>query len=215
MYTYSVCLVALVLALGALMAPASAAPKPANVSAILSFADAVGPAPSRIRSDGSEPYANSVDCVQSWYALPKGNFFLRTVSSQSPCGIGVSVRTVLIDLSQRQGGCLGPIWVYDQYQNRLDACGENVVQDVRMVSDRLFSGSATALDVPFSLQPDFQNTAFSLEFVETLAVEGSGDTRTMTASGDAAADLWQISRRTKTLVGRYLVPMSATVAKQP
>lgn len=208
-------------ALGALMAPLVAAPKPSNTPANVTLADLVGSATSRIRSDGGGNdgiYVNGEGCVQSWYALPKGNFFLRTVTSQSPCGDTVSLRRIVIDLSDRVWplACSDPGFEYvpDRYGNTLDVCGPNLVPDVRMVADRLFSANATALTLPFSLQPDFRYTAFELDFVETLAVTGTGTTRTMTAGENATAELWQISGRTKTLLGRYRVPLHATVTAQ-
>ena len=101
----------------------------------------------------------------------------------------------------------------DGIVNGLNPCGVNNVSDARLVADRLFSATATKLDVPFSLQPDFKNTAFELNYVETLRVEGTDATRTMTTAGTAAvAELYQITGRVKVLVGRYYMPMSATVA---
>jgi hypothetical protein len=206
-------------ALGAMLAPLAAASKPSNTPANVALADTVGSTTSRIRSDGGGvdgSYLDGEDCVQSWYALPKGNFFLRTVTSQPPCGDTVSVRRIVIDLTDRvwPSTCPGPQYVADRYGNTLDVCGSNNVPDVRLVADRLFSANATALDVPFSLQPDFRYTAFELDFVETLSVTGAGATRTMTAGANAISELWQISGRTKALVGRYRVPLSATVTTQ-
>ena len=208
---------ALAAALAGLMAPLVAAPKPSNTPATVTFAPSVGLSLSGIRSDGGGGggvYADGDDCVQAWYALPKGNFFLRTVNSQTSCE-GLS-RRIVIDLSFRvwpAAPC--PIltnYVADRYENLLDVCGPNEVADVRLVADRLFSANATALNVPFSLQPDFRYTAFELDFVETLTVvQGVGGSRKMTAGENAIAELWQISGRTKTLLGRYRVPLSATV----
>lgn len=153
--------------------------------------------------------------MQSWFALPKGNFFLRTVTSAPPCGDTVSVRAIVIDLKERSwpSACSGPGLesVEDGYGNTLDLCGKNQVPDARMIAERLFSANATALNVPFSLRPDFRHTAFELTFVETLTVTGGSTTRTMTTGENAIAELWQISGRTKTLLGRYRVPVSATV----
>lgn len=203
-------------ALGALMAPLAAAPKLSNTPATVTLADEVGAVSGRIHSDGGGPYLNGQGCVQSWFALPKGNFFLRTVTSAPPCGDTVSLRAIVVDLNDRiwPSACFGPETVTDRYGNTLDLCGSNLVPDVRMVADRLFTANATALTVPFSLQPDFRYTAFELDFVETLTVAGTGTTRTMTAGADAIAGLWQISGRTKTLLGHYRVPLSATVTAQ-
>jgi hypothetical protein len=185
---------AVLASLAALMAPIMGAPKPVNVPAIVTFDDA-----GMLRGDGGGGYVDGESCVQSWYALPKGNFFLRTVTSQAICNPG---RSIVIDLSDSEG-------VLNCQVAGLDACGVNSVQDVRLVADRLFSASATALEVPFSLHADFQNTAFTLQFVETLPVGGTGNTRTM--STDGQAELWQINGRRKTLIGRYNMPMSVTV----
>ena len=120
----------------------------------------------------------------------------------------------MLDLSDRvwpSSPCPSPT-----YANQLDVCGPNEVADVRLVADRLFSANATGLTVPFSLEPDFHSTAFELDFVETLAVSGSGTTRTMTTAGtNAIGELWQISGRTKTLLGRYHMPLRATVSPRP
>lgn len=198
-----------VAALAALMAPLLAAPKPSNTAARVTLADVedFGGRGAMIRSDGGD-YVDGEACVQSWFALPKGNFFLRTVNSRSTCP---SPRRIVIDLSQRvwpSPPCSGPTG-----PGQLDVCGVNEVADVRLVADRLFSADATRLTVPFSLEPDFRATAFELDFVETLAVITESDTeRTMTTAGTSAfADLWQISGRTKTLLGRYEMPLRATV----
>lgn len=204
----------LMAALAALSALPAGAAKPSNISARVTFAEATAPETFRIRSDGGGNqgiYLDGEDCVQSWYALPKGNFFLRTVRSSSPCGQAVAIRALVLDFSDRvwPPSCEG--LVEDRYGNTLDTCGVNHVADARLIADTLYSGSATALDIPFSLQPDFRYTAFQLDFVETLAVSVSGAGRTMTAAPTAIAELWQIDGRSKTLLGRYRMPVAATV----
>jgi hypothetical protein len=99
----------------------------------------------------------------------------------------------------------------------LDPCGYNQVYDARLIADRLFSATATKLDIAFSRQPDFRNTAFELNYVETLTVSGGGMQRTMSAGmlpgSTALADLYQITGRSKVFVGRYNMPLSVTVTE--
>jgi hypothetical protein len=210
---------AIAVALAALAAPLVGAPKPANVSAKVTFADSVGTATARVRSDGGTlaAYFDGLECVQTWYALPKGNFFLRNVTSNSPCDEPNPPRRLVLDFSDRSwpsGPCVGPL-VADRYLNLLDPCGVNSVDDARLVADKLFSANATALNIPFSLQPDFRYTAFELTFVGTLGVAQAGSGRTMTADWNAIAELWQINGRSKTLLGRYRMPLQVTVTAKP
>ena len=201
-----------------LLAPA-AAPKNPNTSAEVVFADQSGSGePYRVRSDEGVvenptdgAYLDTVECVQAWYAS-KGNFFMRTVTSAPPCGASVAIRALVVDLSDRvwPGACSEPSMTYPNGVP-FDLCGSNAIADARLVADRLFSASATRLDIPFSLSPNFNTTAFELTFVETLAVSSSGTGRTMTAGPDALAELYAISGRTKTLLGRYEMPLQATV----
>lgn len=205
---------------GALL-PVVAAPKVSNTSARVVFADQspLG-SPARIRSDRTPPddpaYVDGTDCVQAWYA-PKANFFMRTVTSALPaCGPTVAVRALVLDFSDRVWpvvGCPGPglVYAYDANNRPLDICGPNDVPDARLVADRLFSATATKLDIPFSLEPDFRNTAFELNYVETLAVSAVGSGRAMTAGPGALAELYATSGRTKTLLGRYRMPAQITV----
>ena len=79
--------------------PLTAGPKPANVPALVTF-DPGG----ALRSDGSS-YEDGEECVQAWYATPKGNFFMRTTSSSCD---QVSARYLVLDLSNRLGGCPAP-----------------------------------------------------------------------------------------------------------
>jgi len=215
-------LATMMLVAAVLLGPA-AAPKNPNTSAEVVFADQSGSGtPYRVRSDEGvveDPtdgaYADTVACVQAWYAS-KGNFFMRTVTSASPCsppgGETVAFRALVVDLSDRvwPGPCSEPYVIY-QNSVPLDLCGSNDIADARLVADRLFSASATRLDIPFSLSPNFNTTAFELTFVETLAVSSSSAGRTMTAGPDALAELYAISGRTKTLLGRYTMPLHATV----
>jgi hypothetical protein len=214
-------ILATMMLVGAVLLAPAAAPKNPNTSAEVVFADQSGPGtPYRVRSDQGAPedptdgaYVDTLDCVQAWYSS-KGNFFMRTVTSAPPCGASVALRALVVDLSDRvwPGACSGPAWVTDENNLQLDTCGSsNDIADARLVADRLFSASATRLDIPFSLSPNFNTTPFELTFVETLAVSPSGTGRTMTAAPGALAELYAISGRAKTLLGRYRMPLKATV----
>lgn len=202
-----------------------AGPKPTNTRAEVVFADRLDVAvPARIRSDQGAledltdgAYQDGTDCVQAWYAA-RGNFFMRTVTSAAPCGPTVMLRSLVLDFTQRvwPSGCgAEQELVYDAAGRSLDVCGVTAIPDARLVADRLFSASATRLDIPFSLTADFRTTSFELTFVETLVVSAAGSGRTMTAPAGAIAELYALSGRTKTLLGRYRMPAQVTVTAAP
>lgn len=76
------------------------------------------------------------------------------------------------------------------------------------------------MTLPFSLSPDFSNTAFSLEFeqnVQVFAVPTNRNAREMEAPLNAVAELYKygVGTGAKVSLGRYHMPFRLRVEKLP
>jgi hypothetical protein len=194
---------------------------PATIEAAIDLADG-----GAITNDGAGTYVSGDECVNTWFDSRKGNLFFRTVSFNL-CGDVPAVRKVRLDFSSfvgslancddtAGGGCLiegdgqfGGLW--------LDAKGANVLPDVRITADSLFTRSATPVNLAFDLGENYvqaggQDVQFSLSFLGDLPVVNNGDaSRTVGSNGSTIARLSRRNSRGKFVkVGDYVMPFSMT-----
>lgn len=175
-----------------------------KVPASASMRDAAG---DKIASDGLGPYDDQQNCVSSY--VQGTMYFLRT--DMQPSTGCPPQRTITLDFSDSvtpPADCS----VFDPNSGLfLDACGSNVIVDVRLIASSLFKTKApgTSVKLPFSLKQDFRNTAFYLEFELAVPFTGSGDLRVLEAGPDAVAELYQGD----VSIGRYRMPFQLTVVK--
>lgn len=171
------------------------------------------PITDRIRSDAISPtYDQGVDCALSF--VQNGQYFLRTVNPLCT----PDVRALILGFSN-------PVTIPNNCFHldpnsglKLNACGSNILPDVRLIAQSLFKASpgSTTVSLPFSLYPDFTGSAaFELDF--ELAVPftaGSGNQRILTAGSNAVAQLYQIGAHGhKISIGRYYMPFQLTVTE--
>jgi len=186
----------------------------------------------RIRSDGGGIYDDTDPKVTVWVDSASGQFFFRTASRTD------GYRAINLDFTDalsRQAGCnclLGPCLVDDafgqgddapdqtpDFPDTLDICGLNTVPDVRWIAGNLFGSSALSAGIPLtlriSLEPDFRYTAFELQFEQSVAVTGSGNTRVMSASSTQVAELYKYTGKgnNKLSLGRFRMPFELTVTR--
>ena len=161
-----------------------------------------------IRSDSLGPYREGVGCVRS-YVASNGSYFLRTVS----IGCTASTpRSLVLDFSNPvtpPTSCT----VADPNDSSgatLDVCCSNAIPDARFGASTLFSSNAlskgTAVSVVFSLQTDFRNTDFELDFEQPAQVTGDSNSRVLTADAGAIAELYELIPRGKVSLGRFYMP---------
>lgn len=175
-----------------------------------------------IRSDGSGPYQNNVDCVTSLGI--GGLYFLRTV--QQSC---TPTRTLVLDFSnpvtgQGPSSCAG-LSDPDTLLT-LNPCGPNpTIPDVRFAASTLLRPSATSSTVGLviNLKRDFHENDFELVFLNPICMTSLGSgvldtTKTCTANpnADDEATLYRINEATGalTLIGTYHMPFQVTVTAQ-
>jgi hypothetical protein len=168
-----------------------------------------------IRSDNFSPsptYDQGKDCVTSW--VRNGEYFLRTVG---PLCTPQTPREIILDFSNivtHPSNCD----VVDLNSGMtLNACGSNLLPDVRIIAQSLFKASpgSTTVSLPFSLQPDFTGSSdFELDFELAVPFTGSGSQRILTAGSNAVAQLYQIGAHGhKISIGRYKMPFQLTVTE--
>ena len=169
-----------------------------------------------IRSDGFSPttYDQGLDCVLSF--VQNGQYFLRTVNPF--CPLDLDVRALILDFSNPVTIPNNCFPLDPNSGLKLNACGSNILPDVRLIAQSLFKASpgSTTVSLPFSLYPDFTGSAaFELDF--ELAVPftaGSGNQRILTAGSNAVAQLYQIGAHGhKISIGRYYMPFQLTVTE--
>ena len=191
--------------LSILVATAALAAKGSSqVPATADFGDRAG---DKILSVGGAVYADG-NCVIAWVDSGSGQFFFRTASRS--CN-----REILLDLSQaleRQAGCdcsLGSCPVNDAFNQagELDICGANTVGDVRWIAGNLFGSSAPSAGIPLTLrinlEPNFEKTAFELQFEQSVAVEEGATTseRLMSADSNLVAELYKYTGKGNNKIG--------------
>ena len=181
--------------------------------------DAVG---DTVRSDGYVPsdYIHRVDCVASTRDARTGATALRT-ASHTVCtdaywqSGNAATRQAILDFSNPVAAFPNPCVIAD-----LNACGSNVIPDVRIETTDAFSSQAlsrgTAVSIYVSFHPDLNNTEFYVEYEQPVNVSGTSTTRTLTAAPSAIAELYRATR-TKgryvfTSLGRYYMPMQITIS---
>ena len=174
----------------------------------------------RIRSDGQFNgfYWWWDNCVISWYNA-SGMYFLRTSNFQCT---PAQPRSIVLDFSNpvsqiNSSQCVVSAAVAQS--GSLNICGVNYVPDVRVVATKMFTSAAlkqgTAVMLILNVEPVFANNtytnqgAFELDFEQNVPVTGGNTYRTITASPDAVAELYQIqSKGTKVSLGRFRMPFS-------
>ncbi len=190
-----------------------AAAGPPNIPASATLRDGSG---DKIVSDPLGAYDQNQDCVLSYVQRGTGMYFLRTVSAYCTTP---SPRAITLDFSNAvtaPSSCS----VFDPNSGKsLNACGSNLLPDVRIIANSLFSTSASSTTVllPFSLKPDFSGTAFELDFELAVPFTGSGILRLLEGGPDAVAELYQFVKTghttTKVSIGRYKMPFQLTVVE--
>lgn len=193
----------------------------AVIPARATFRDALA---DRIQSDTFGPYENEFDCVLC--RVSNNAFFLRTLGHT--CATPGGIRKIRLDFSDavsRPAGVdcsSGTFLVDDAYgqPGALNICGINDLPDVRVIANSLFARNAsggTPVLLPFSLSPDFSNTAFSLEFEQNVSVFGdpaNAKAREMEAGATAIAELYKNQAKGaggKVSLGRYRMPFRLRV----
>lgn len=215
---------ATVAALLVLVAIGPAAGKPGGSTqdpATVTFLDRPG---DRMLSVGGPFYDDAEPCVIAWVDSSSGQFFFRTAGRPGglPCARGM--RLDFGDALQRQAGCncsLGPCDVNDAFNQvgTLNICGTNPVGDVRWIAGNLFGSSALSSGIPLTLRinltPNFQVTAFELQFEQSLPVTGDDTTRTMSADASPVAELYQYTGNgnKKVSLGRFHMPFALEVMR--
>ena len=176
----------------------------------------------RVLSDDGTSYVNSAGAAPCVIARVEdtGMFFLRTTGGNCFAATG-QFKPIVLDFSDAvsrspDGSGSDNCHVDDAngHAGELDICGSNTISDVRVIAKDLFSKNGlrrgTRADIVFSLEPDFQNTDFSLEFEQRLDVSGDAVTRTFVAGASSVAVL----RKGQTVLGRFNLPFSLQVTKQ-
>ena len=167
-------------------------------------------------------YPHLVNCVRNY----KGNggfYFLRTAALSCTPPVQRKVKVDLSDAITRtpDGSGSDSCHVNDALgqQGELDICGLNVLPDVRVIANTLFSNSAlnlgTTVSLHISLTVSFSGpSAFSLEFEQPLAVTASGpNVRILTAGPNSVAELYKnnTSNGQRISLGRFRMPFQGTV----
>jgi hypothetical protein len=188
----------------------------------------------RIRSDSATPsivaapYIDGVDCVG--VQILGTSLFLRTdkLVNDVPCAL----RAINLDFSDaisrtpdgsgtNPDGSVNDCLVNDAFGQlgQLNICGSNAVPDVRFQATQLFSNTALTngvnVKLPFSLNADFKNTGFLLEFEQPLTVTGDANVRVLTAESNQVAVLSKGGLRRGIVIGRFRMPFKLTVSKLP
>ncbi len=200
-----------------------------TVPATATFGDRQG---DRILSDGGGDYVNGVGCVNSTVVNSSGHYLLRTIRINPDGTICTGQRHVVLDFTElipgtgtgTGGTCAGS--VSDPTSDpstttlTLNTCGLNsVIPDVRLQDDMFSQGAlTTGVSLLFSLDSDFHDTDFALDFQQPLPVTGIGTTRTVTATSTSTAELYQFvsvnGKLIKSSLGIYYMPFELTVAEQ-
>jgi len=184
----------------------------------------------RIRSDGLGAYNDlgmGDPCLTAWVDSASGQFFFRTASRT--CN-----REMILDFSDalsRQAGCncspgpgpspAGPCRVDDAFNQAgdIDLCFANTVKDVRWIAGNLFGSSALSAGIPLTLrinlEPNFEKTAFELQFEQSVTVAGDATTRVMSSDSTRVAELYKYTGKgsNKLSLGRFRMPFELTVTK--
>lgn len=190
-------------------------PTPAEAT----FGDASG---DRVLSDDGNSYVNSGGVPPCVIARVEdtGMFFLRTTGGNCFATTG-GFKPIVLDFGDAisrspDGSGSDGCHVDDAngHAGELNICGLNTISDVRVIARDLFSKNGlrrgTRVGLAFSLEPDFQNTDFSLEFEQRLDASGDAVTRTFAAGASSVAVL----QKGQTVLGRFNMPFSLQVAKQ-
>lgn len=160
-----------------------------------------------------------------------GQYLFRTLTSNCPSfpplGEG---RKLTLDFTQHlTGACRNSdpaddvVWVtVDDKPRDLHVCGSNLVEDVQIIADGMFTGSSSVVTIYFSLHsPPLSNVMqFVMEFTRPLPVANTLSARVLSATNVETAMLW---RRTTgkggkvqmSLIGEYQMPFSLTARKAP
>jgi hypothetical protein len=165
-----------------------------------------------IRSDAISPtYDQGQDCALSF--VQNGQYFLRTVNPFCT----PDVRAIILDFSNKVTPPSNCDVSDPNSGGTLNACGSNLVLDVRLIAQSLFKASpgSTTVSLPFSLKPDFTGSAaFELDFELAVPFTGPGNLRLLTAGSNAVAQLYQIGAHGhKISIGRYNMPFQLTVTE--
>jgi hypothetical protein len=175
-----------------------------------------------VRSDGNVPpgYVHGIDCVASTLDARSGATALRT-DSHTVCPDSYwqngapAIRQMVLDFSNPVVGFPSPCTIAD-----LNACGSNLIPDVRIETTDAFSSQAlsrgTGMTIYVSFHPDLNNTEFYIEYEQPVSVSGTTNTRTLAAGSNAIAELYRATRVKNryvfTSVGRYYMPMQMTIS---
>lgn len=176
----------------------------------------VGPECSRISYDNSGSYA------------------FRTRSSKCDFTAATELRSLALDFSERSGylvRCENADSTDDVIartvngQTRvLNVCGPNLIDDVQILADGMFTASTAVVTLHISLHapPDANTTQFLLEFSAPLTVTYGQGYRVLTAQPGDTAVLWEMVagkggklQKAPTPVGHYHMPFSLKARNTP
>lgn len=166
-------------------------------------------------------YLDSSNVTVTGASYVSGNsYFFRTVTSSGTAA--TNIRGVYLDFTNVvPGSGTPPSSVSDPNDTSGavlhlgDTTSLNFIPDLRILANGLFGASATtSVIMPFSLQTEFSGSAdFELDFVAAVPISVlDANTRVLTAS-NAVAELYVIRKGKKSLVGKYYMSFSLTVAK--
>ena len=183
---------------------------------MVTFADENEVGGGRIRSDGGGDGGVYVDGPAAFKA---GSHCRRATSFSGPSIASrpvTSLGRIVIDLSDRVWPSCSDLLRCPTYANELDVCGPNEIADVAWLPIGCSRRTQPASPCRSASSRTSVSTGFRVGLRGDTGVSGSGTTRTMTTAGtNAIGELWQISGRTKTLLGRYRMPLRATVSPRP